>query len=56
MQTLIKRYQLPTGLINYSAFCKNIDEVFDPKTDAQQVLAKGVSTSKYNEHEQGTMT
>jgi hypothetical protein len=38
MQQLLRKYKLDNGMLNYSTFCKNIDEVFTEGGDAKAVI------------------
>jgi hypothetical protein len=57
IQALLAKYRLSTGLVNYSAFCRNIDSVFEASTDQQAVLKSGLGGAPmYSEQEQVAMT
>ena len=51
MQQLLAKYRLPSGLIDYASFCKNIDQVFSDEADPLAVIENSKSSSKFTEEE-----
>jgi hypothetical protein len=43
MQELLNKYKLDNGLINYSSFCKNINEVFTENSNPEAVVENSKS-------------
>lgn len=54
IQELMKKYLLPSGLIDYASFCDNINQVFQENPDT--VIANSQSTSKFTEEEKVMLT
>ena len=55
VDALINKYKLPSGLINYSDFCKNIDHVFSDAADPNSVIQNAKSSANFSEEEMGTL-
>jgi hypothetical protein len=53
---LISKYKLPTGLVNYSAFCKKVNGVFELETGAIEVIKSSESSAKFSDSEKNTLT
>jgi len=52
IQALMRKYRLPSGLINYSAFCDRINEVFNKDNLGQTaILSKGLSSARFTDEE-----
>ena len=51
MNQLINKYREASGLINYAAFCSNIDQVFDHTVDQSAVIENSKSTAKFSAEE-----
>lgn len=52
----MQKYALANGLINYSAFCNNVEAVFAPGVSAQATVQSSISTSKFTDYEKGQLT
>lgn len=52
----MQKYALPNGLINYSAFCNNVETVFAPGVSATATVQSSISTSKFSDYEKGELT
>ena len=55
VDALIAKYKLPSGLINYSDFCKNIDHVFTDLSDPNAVIENAKSSANFTDDEMGTV-
>jgi len=52
----MQKYMLPNGLINYSAFCKNVESVFTSENSTSATMLSSSSTSKFTDYEKGQLT
>jgi hypothetical protein len=52
IDSLIEKYKIAdSGLVNYAAFCDNINHVFSDAADPLSVIENSKSTSNYNDAE-----
>lgn len=52
IDSLIEKYKIPnTGLVNYAAFCDNINHVFTDTADPLNVIENSKSTASFNDVE-----
>jgi hypothetical protein len=51
IQQLLGKYRDTNGLINYSAFCNNVDSVFADTTNPIDVIENSKSTASYTDDE-----
>jgi hypothetical protein len=47
---------MQNGLVNYAAFCKNIDSVFEPGADPVSCIDNAKSTANFSEEEMAILT
>ena len=55
IQQLLDKYTESNGLVNYYAFCANVDHVFSDQCDSNAVIDNSKSTANFSEAEKVTM-
>ena len=55
VQQLLSKYKLPSGLIDYSSFCSNIDHVFTDAADSYAIIENSKSSSAFADQEKDTI-
>ena len=55
VQQLLSKYKLPSGLIDYSSFCGNIDHVFSDVADPYAIIENSKSSSVFKDEEKDTI-
>lgn len=55
VDALINKYKLPSGLINYADFCKNIDHVFTDAANPDAVIENSKSSANFTDDEKATL-
>ena len=55
IQQILDKYQDQNGLVNYAAFCNNVDHVFSDQCDPLAVIENSKSTANFTESEKTTM-
>jgi hypothetical protein len=51
----LSKYKQPNGLVNYAAFCANVDSVFSDTVNPVAVIENSKSTANFTDDEKDTL-
>lgn len=55
VNSLLDKYRLPSGLIDYASFCQSVDTVFSDAADPKAAIQNAKSTAAFSEEEAQTV-